>query len=68
MSQQVFMTKAYMLEKAAKISHYNYMTSFWAAVTGIILFNEALNIYTIAGMSLIFIGIFYSSKFSEKAT
>jgi drug/metabolite transporter (DMT)-like permease len=63
---QIFMTKAYMLERAAKISHYNYMTSFWAFITGIVLFNEQLNYISILGIFLIFIGIVFSSKYAPK--
>lgn len=63
---QVFMTKAYMLEKASKISHYNYMTSFWAFVSGVILFNEHLNYLSIIGVFVIFIGIVFSTKYAPK--
>lgn len=62
---QVFMTKAYMLEAASKISHFNYLTSFFAFITGIIFFNEQLNILSIMGLILVFVGIVFSSKFSK---
>lgn len=64
---QVFMTKAYMLESAAKISHFNYLTCLFAFLTGIIFFNESLNTYSIIGLILIFIGIVFSSKFAPKS-
>jgi drug/metabolite transporter (DMT)-like permease len=64
---QVFMTKAYMLESAAKISHFNYLTCLFAFLTGIIFFNESLNTYSIVGLILIFIGIVFSSKFAPKS-
>jgi drug/metabolite transporter (DMT)-like permease len=63
---QVFMTKAYMLESAAKISHFNYLTCFFAFLTGIIFFDESLNTYSLIGLSLILIGIIFSSKFAPR--
>jgi drug/metabolite transporter (DMT)-like permease len=63
---QIFMTKAYMLESASKISHYNYLTSFWAFVSGIVLFNEHLNQLSLLGLFLIFVGIVFTSKFAPK--
>ncbi len=62
---QVFMTKAYMLEKASKISHFNYLTSFFAFLTGIIFFNEHLNTLSLLGLLLVFIGIVFSTRFSR---
>jgi drug/metabolite transporter (DMT)-like permease len=63
---QIYMTKAYMLEKAAKISHYNYVTSFWALITGMIFFNEHLNMISILGILTIFVGIVFSAKYAPK--
>lgn len=63
---QVFMTKAYMASSAAKISHFNYLTCFFAFVTGIIFFNEVLNFVSIIGLVLVFVGILYSTKYSPK--
>jgi drug/metabolite transporter (DMT)-like permease len=64
---QVFMTKAYMQEKASKISHFNYLTSVYAFFTGIIFFNEYLNTLSLIGLSLTFVGIIFSTKFAPKA-
>lgn len=61
---QIFMTKAYLFEKASKISHFNYMTCFFAFITGIIFFNEHLNYLSIIGLGCIFIGIVFSSKYA----
>ncbi|MAZ47962.1 MAG: EamA family transporter [Halobacteriovoraceae bacterium] len=63
---QVFMTKAYMLEPASKITHFNYLTSFYAWLTGIIFFNEYLNTLSLIGLSFVFIGIYFSTKFSSR--
>jgi drug/metabolite transporter (DMT)-like permease len=62
---QVFMTKAYMLEKASKISHFNYLTCVYALFTGIIFFNESLNWISLVGMLLILISVTFSSRFSN---
>lgn len=63
---QVYMTKAYMTSSAAKISHYNYLTCFFAFVTGIIFFDESLNWPSILGLILVFVGILYSARYSPK--
>lgn len=64
---QVFMTKAYILEKASKISHFSYLTSIYAYITGIIFFNEHLGAMSIIGLILIIIGVSFSSVFAPKA-
>jgi drug/metabolite transporter (DMT)-like permease len=63
---QVFMTKAYLAEEASKISHFNYLTSVYAFIMGLIIFNETLQLLSIAGMSLIILGVWFSSKYSNK--
>lgn len=63
---QIFMTKAYMLEAASKVSQYNYLTCVFAYLTGIIFFNEYLNIYSNIGLLLILIGIYFSSRYAPK--
>ncbi|MFT6633021.1 MAG: drug/metabolite transporter (DMT)-like permease [Bacteriovoracaceae bacterium] len=63
---QVFMTKAYMAEQASKISHFNYLTCFYAFATGIIFFDEHLSPLSIFGLCLVFVGIIFSTKFSSK--
>jgi len=62
---QVFMTKAYLSEKASKISHFNYLTCVYAFLTGIIFFNEQLNWMSITGMFLILISVTFSSRYSR---
>ncbi len=63
---QVFMTKAYMVDSAARISHFNYMTCFFAFITGILFFDEVLNVISMIGLFLVFVGIYFSTKFSPK--
>lgn len=63
---QIFMTKAYMLEKASKISHFSYLTSVYAYITGILFFNEHMNFMGMVGLFLIIVGLFFTSYFSPK--
>ena len=63
---QINMTKAYMLEKASKITHYNYLTTVYAALTGILFFGEMLNLATIMGILLIIFGVVMSAYFGRK--
>lgn len=63
---QIFMTKAYMLEPMAKISHFNYLTSLYAWLTGIIFFDEYLNPISVMGLGLVFVGIYFSSRFANR--
>lgn len=62
---QVFMTKAYMLEPASKISHFNYLTCLYAWLSGILFFNEYINSLSLVGLVCVFVGIFFSTKFSS---
>lgn len=62
---QVFMTKAYMMESASKISHFNYLTAAWALLTGMIFFNEILTWPSIAGMGVIIFCVVMSTRLGE---
>jgi drug/metabolite transporter (DMT)-like permease len=64
---QIHMTKAYLLEKASKISHFNYLTSAYAFITGLIFFNESLNILSIFGLALIIFSVTMTTRLSGKA-
>lgn len=63
---QIYMTKAYMAEPAAKISHFNYLTSFYAWISGMIFFNEHLNWISLVGLLIVFVGIYFSTYFSKR--
>lgn len=63
---QVHMTKAYLLESAAKISHFNYLTSVYALLTGIFIFNESINYLSLLGLIIIVIGVSMSSKMANQ--
>jgi drug/metabolite transporter (DMT)-like permease len=59
---QLFMTKAYMLERAANISHYNYLTSIYAIAAGFIFFGETPNGISMLGIALIMFSVFFSNR------
>lgn len=63
---QVHMTQAYMLEKASRIGHFNYLTSLYAVICGILFFGEILSLANIFGMLLIMFGVLMSSKISMR--
>jgi len=62
---QVFMTKAYLLEKASKISHFNYLTSVYALACGYFFFGEQLNWISILGLLTIMISVTLSSRHAD---
>lgn len=64
---QIFMTKAYLIEKASKISHFSYLTSVYAYFTGVIFFNESLDGLPMLGLILIIVGVILSSIFSPRS-
>jgi drug/metabolite transporter (DMT)-like permease len=64
---QIHMTKAYLLEKASKISHFNYLTSAYAFITGLVFFNESLNLLSLIGLGVIILSIFMTTKLASKS-
>lgn len=64
---QVRMTKAYMAEEAAKISHYNYLTAIWALLTGAIFFNEIIGPMALSAMGLILFSVVMSARAGRAA-
>lgn len=63
---QISMTKAYLLEKASKISHFNYLTSVYALVAGYLFFGEVLTLTGIIGISMIIFGVSMSSRYAKR--
>lgn len=63
---QIFMTKAYQLEKAANVSNFNYLGSVYAVLIGYFFFGEFLDILGNAGIVLIISGVLLSSRFRTK--
>lgn len=65
---QIYMTKAYLLEKASKVSHFNYLTSAYALFAGYFFFGEVLKVTDIIGITLIILGVAMSSRYANKAS
>lgn len=63
---QVYMTRAYQLEKAANISNFNYLGVVFAIAFGFIIFGEVLTPLGIAGIILIVFGVAMSSRYRQK--
>lgn len=62
---QIFMTKAYQLERASNVSNYNYLGSIYALVIGLVFFNEMIPPLGLAGIVLIIFGVIMSSRFRQ---
>ena len=54
---QIYMTKAYQLEKAANISNFNYLGTIYALILGYFLFNELIGLLALLGIGLIIFGV-----------
>lgn len=54
---QVFMTRAYQLEKVANVSLLTYLGTIYALIIGVTLFDETYQWQALAGMLLIILGI-----------
>jgi len=65
---QIYMTRAYHLDKAANISNYNYLGIVYAIVIGFFIFGETVNVLAYFGITLIIFGIFMSSRFRQSST
>jgi len=63
---QIYMTKAYQLEKAANVSNFNYLGSVYALIVGFFIFGETIGLLGLIGMMVIFIGVLLSAKFRTK--
>jgi drug/metabolite transporter (DMT)-like permease len=61
---QYFMTRAYQLEKAAKIMIYNYAAILWAFLVGYFIFDETLTSWQWVGFSLILFCLIFSARLS----
>ena len=63
---QIHMTQAYLLESASKISHFSYLTSAYAFLSGILFFDETLNTLSIIGLFVIIVSVSLMSFFAKK--
>jgi drug/metabolite transporter (DMT)-like permease len=63
---QYFMTKAYQLEKAAKIMIYNYAAILWALLVGFFIFHETLSLWQWIGFASILSSLIFSARLSRQ--
>jgi drug/metabolite transporter (DMT)-like permease len=63
---QIFMTKAYQIDKAANISNYNYLGTVYAIIIGYFFFGETLGPLAAGGIGLIILGVYLSSWYRQK--
>ncbi len=64
-SAQIYMTKAYQVDKASNISNFNYLGSIYAIVIGLLFFDETIGALAMAGIGLIIFGVYMSSRFRQ---
>ena len=60
---QIFMTRAYQLERASNVSNFNYLGSVYAIILGIALFDESVTALALAGIALIVFGVIMSARY-----
>lgn len=60
---QIFMTKAYQLERAANVSNFTYLGVVLAIVIGWFLFDEMISLLAFAGIGVILFGLIMASRF-----
>lgn len=63
---QYFMTRAYQLEKAAKIMIYNYAAIVWALLVGYFFFDERLELWQWIGFLVILTCLVFSARVSAR--
>lgn len=63
---QIYMTKAYQVDRASNISNYNYLGTVYAIIIGLVFFDEMIGLLAIAGIILIVFGVVMSARFRQK--
>lgn len=60
---QIYMTKAYQLERASNVTNFNYLGSVYAIVIGYFLFGEFIGVMGNIGIAVIIIGVLLSTRY-----
>ncbi|RKX25494.1 MAG: EamA/RhaT family transporter [Candidatus Zixiibacteriota bacterium] len=60
---QIYMTKAYQLERASNVSNYNYLGVVLALLIGFFAFGESIGFLGLGGIALITLSVFMSSRY-----
>lgn len=63
---QIFMTKAYQLERASNIMIFNYLGTIYAIIIGFVFFEETLTWLATIGIGLIIGGVYLSSRLNQE--
>lgn len=63
---QIYMTKAYQLERAANVTNFNYLGSIYAIIIGYLLFGESISLLAYLGIGVIILSVILSSRFRVK--
>jgi len=63
---QLYMTKAYQLEEAARVASVSYIGIIYALGFGFIFFDEVFNLYVFIGIGLMLLGVILNVTFKTK--
>ena len=63
---QLYMTKAYQVEEAAKVASVSYTGIVYALGFGFLFFHEVFNIYVAIGIGLMLLGVILNVTFKSK--
>lgn len=62
---QIFMTKAYQMERASDVSNYTYLGTVLSIAVGWVIFDEVIALLAFAGICVILFGIIMGSRFKQ---
>lgn len=65
---QIYMTKAYQMERASNVSNFNYLGSVYALIIGYFLFGESISPLGLCGIAVIIIGVLLSARYKTIPT
>lgn len=64
---QIFMTKAYQMEKAANVSNFTYVGVVLSIIVGWVIFDEAITLLAFTGIGLIILGVIMATRYKQTA-
>lgn len=62
---QIFMTRAYQMERAANVSNYSYIGVVLSIAVGWVIFDETISLLAFAGICVILFGIIMGSRYRQ---
>jgi drug/metabolite transporter (DMT)-like permease len=63
---QLFMTKAYQQEKAARVASVSYTGIVYALPLGVIFFNEYFDLLPLLGICVVLVGVFFNVRYGNR--